>query len=243
MTEVARCPGEADATRLSASRVRNATTRRFPTHTPPSFLTSSHCACSPTDDGHSFLLTPSLFHLLDSSRIFHPLLPKAPRMIRSALCHVPLTRTLVTPALRLAHTAALRHPSLVLLRSAPSPSPARDALHARAFSSSPQRRAEEDPELQHVFQQQQKLLKLLQEKPEVLEHIKKFVEQLESNGINVYSGKMPSKMDMFRLLMKPEIRESAMKMATVFQEAGIDMSKDMMQSLMSADLKKHLGDK
>lgn len=34
---------------------------------------------------------------------------------------------------------------------------------------------------------------------------------------------MPSKMDMFRLLMKTEIRESAMKMASAFQEAGIDL--------------------
>ncbi|OJT13393.1 hypothetical protein TRAPUB_10159 [Trametes pubescens] len=168
-------------------------------------------------------------------------------MIRTALYHAPLVRSLVTPALRLAHTTALRHPSLSLLRFTPSSSPTRDALHTRHFSSSPQRRAEEDPErnaqLQNVFTQQQKLLKLLQEKPETLEHIKKFVEQLESNGIDVYSGKLPGKMDMLRLLMNPDIRDSATKMAAAFQEAGIDMSKDMVQSLMTVDLKKHLGDK
>lgn len=44
-------------------------------------------------------------------------------------------------------------------------------------------------------------------------------------GIDVYSGKLPGKMDMLRLLMNPAIRDSATKMAAAFQEAGIDMSK------------------
>ncbi|KAI0676784.1 hypothetical protein C8Q78DRAFT_1073566 [Trametes maxima] len=167
-------------------------------------------------------------------------------MLRTAVCHVPLSRSLITPAVRLAHTAALRHPSLCFARTAQTPPPTRDALHARAFSSSPRREAEEDParnaELQHMFAQQQKLLKLLQEKPETLDHIKKFVEQLQENGVDVHSGRMPSKMEMIRLLMKTEIRESAMKMAAAFQEAGIDLqSKDMMQSLMA--MKKAIEDK
>ena len=42
-------------------------------------------------------------------------------------------------------------------------------------------------------------------------------------GVDVQSGKMPSKTEMFRLLMKTEVRESAMKMAAAFQEAGIDL--------------------
>ncbi|KAI0366356.1 hypothetical protein BV20DRAFT_971860 [Pilatotrama ljubarskyi] len=167
-------------------------------------------------------------------------------MLCSTLYQVPLTRSLVTPAFRLAQTAALRHPSLSFLRSAPSPSPKRDALHTRAFSSSPQWRAQEDPaknaELQTMFQQQQKLLKLLQDKPETLDHIKKFVEQLQENGIDVYSGKMPSKMDMLRLLMKSDIRDSAVKMAAAFQEAGIDLQdKNMMKSLMA--MKKEIENK
>ncbi|KAI0829370.1 hypothetical protein BC628DRAFT_1128525 [Trametes gibbosa] len=173
-------------------------------------------------------------------------------MLRTALCHVPLSRSLVTPMFRLAQTAALRHPSLGLASSYSS-APARDALHARTFSSSPQRRAEEDPQLQHLFQQQQKLLKHLQNSPETVEHIKTFMDLLQQNGecvrlrfvrergagadesgvrwcaygcagVDPYSGKMPSKMAMLRLLMKPEIRESAMKMAEALQAAGIDMS-------------------
>ena len=42
-------------------------------------------------------------------------------------------------------------------------------------------------------------------------------------GVDVTSGKIPGKMEMLRLLMKTDIRESAMKVATAFQEAGIDM--------------------
>ncbi|KAI0334846.1 hypothetical protein GY45DRAFT_1317910 [Cubamyces sp. BRFM 1775] len=167
-------------------------------------------------------------------------------MIRTAACRLSLAPPLAIPALRLAQTSALRHPLSRISSPSPSPAPARDALHARSFSSSPLRRAAEDParnaDLQMMFEQQQKLLKLLQDKPETLEHIKTFVEQLKENGVDVSSGQLPSKMEMLRLLMKSEIRESAMKMAAAFQEAGIDIqSKDMMQSLMA--MKKQIEDK
>ena len=77
------------------------------------------------------------------------------------------------------------------------------------------------------------------------------------------SGTVPSKMEMFRLLMKTEVRESAMKMAAAFQEAGIDLQskvgsaaneasvrvlltlgnmQDMMKSLMAMQ-KQFKGDK
>ncbi|KAL7282062.1 hypothetical protein ACG7TL_003530 [Trametes sanguinea] len=157
-------------------------------------------------------------------------------MLCSAVRQVSLPRSLAIPALRAAQTAVLRHPSLTLLR--PAPTSPRDALHARAFSSTPLRAATEDVEknarMQAVFAQQQKLLKLLQDKPETMEHIRKFIDQLKENGIDVASGKMPSKMDIMKLLMKVDVRESAMKMAAAFQEAGIDLqSKEMMQSLLA----------
>lgn len=164
---------EADATRRAYG-----TRPRAGSHAPCSRLcrpTTSTPPCFPSSVLCSLVL-----------RLVRNLPLLALRMICTALYHPPLVRSLVTPALRLAHTTALRHPSLSLLRFSPSSSPTRDALHTRHFSSSPQSRAEEDPErtaqLQNVFQQQQKLLKLLQEKPETLEHIKKFVEQLETNG-------------------------------------------------------------
>ncbi|KAH9853853.1 hypothetical protein C2E23DRAFT_727758 [Lenzites betulinus] len=163
-------------------------------------------------------------------------------MLRTALYQIPLSRSLVTPVFRLAQTAALRHPSLGLASSS-SPAPARDALHARNFASSAPRRANEDPELQHLFQQQQKLLKHLQDNPETVEHIKAFVGLLQQNGVDPYSGQMPSKMAMLKLLMKPEIRESAVKMADALQAAGINLSQDMVQSLMTVDFKKQLGGK
>ncbi|KAI0721950.1 hypothetical protein C8T65DRAFT_629745 [Cerioporus squamosus] len=168
-------------------------------------------------------------------------------LCRPFIPHVPVTRALAIPALRLAHTSALRHYHLAASARSPTPSrpspPAREVLLSRSFSTTPRRQAEEDPNLQTMFAQQQKLLKLLQDKPEVLENIKEFVALLQNNGVDVHSGQMPSKMDMFKLLMKTEIRESAMKMAAAFQEAGIDLqSKDMMQSLMAMQ-KQFKGDK
>ncbi len=165
---------EADATRRAYG-----TRPRAGSHAPSAMLSHPAVRRRPLHSAPCVLFS-LLRHLVVTLPLF------APEMIRTALYHAPLVRSLVTPALRLAHTTALRHPSLSLLRFTPSSSPTRDALHTRHFSSSPQRRAEEDPErnaqLQNVFTQQQKLLKLLQEKPETLEHIKKFVEQLESNG-------------------------------------------------------------
>ncbi|TBU32195.1 hypothetical protein BD311DRAFT_786147 [Dichomitus squalens] len=160
------------------------------------------------------------------------------------------TRALATTALRLAHTHALRHSSL-LTHSRPSSrapahhhqqagpsSQAREAFHTRsaAFSTTARRGADELPRenLQAIFEQKQRFLKLLQEKPEVEEHIRGFVQLLKDNGVDVSSGQMPSKLDMFRLMMKKEIRESATCMATTLQEAGIDLrNPEMMQSLMT----------
>ena len=42
-------------------------------------------------------------------------------------------------------------------------------------------------------------------------------------GVDVELGQIPSKMEMFRLMMKKEIRESATTMAMALQEAGIDL--------------------
>lgn len=130
--------------------------------------------------------------------------------------------------------------------------------------------------MQAIFAQQQKLLKVMQEKPEMLDDINAFVKLLKENGaclrvwlrvcapvtkragahevarvvgmtssapterravdtgsltcvfriyagVDVTSGQMPSKMDMFRVLMKSEVRESAMKVMSALTEAGIDV--------------------
>ena len=104
---------------------------------------------------------------------------------RACIPHVPFTRALAIPTLRLAHTAALRHaPSLAPAspRGAWSTQRPRDALRTRSFATTPRRQAEEGPDMQAMFAQQRKLLQLLQERPEVLDHIKTFVELLKENG-------------------------------------------------------------
>ncbi len=113
-------------------------------------------------------------------------------LCRACTPHVPVTRALAVPTLRLVHTAALRH-ALSLAHSPQSqsqrPSLTREALRTRSFASSPHRRAEEDPNLQRVFDNQQKVLQFLQDKPEVLEYMKEFVTLLKDNGaLNVYMG-------------------------------------------------------
>nr|VWP00678.1 UDP-xylose synthase [Ganoderma boninense] len=167
-------------------------------------------------------------------------IPKVPAPTR--------TRALATSATRLIHIQALRHSSL-LTHSRPSShtipqsqharfsSQIRDAFRTRAsFSTTAQRRANEVPteNLQAMFSQQQKLLKLMQEKPELLENINEFMQLLKDNGVDLSTGVMPSKMFMLRLLMKQEIRESAMKMVATLQEAGIDIqSKEVVESFMA----------
>ena len=107
------------------------------------------------------------------------------------------TRALATTALRLAHTHALRHSS-VLTHSRPSSrahhhrnqagpsSQAHEAFRTRTapFSTTAQRAADEVPRetLQAAFEGQQKLLKLFQERPELVENIKGFVQLLKDNG-------------------------------------------------------------
>ena len=55
---------------------------------------------------------------------------------------------------------------------------------AAPFGTTAARRADEVPQetMSAMFDQQQKLLKLLQEKPEILDNIKQFVALLKDNG-------------------------------------------------------------
>ncbi|KAI1792989.1 hypothetical protein LXA43DRAFT_1004149 [Ganoderma leucocontextum] len=172
-------------------------------------------------------------------------------LCRSCVLKLPAptrTRAFATSAVRLVHIQTLRHSSLLThsrpsTRAVPqshragSSSQIRDAFHTRAsFSTTAQRRASELPDenMQAMFDQQRKLLKLTQEKPEILDNINEFVRLLNDNGVDLSTGVMPGKMAMLRLLMKEEIRDSAMKMAAALQEAGIDIqSKEMVESFMA----------
>ena len=109
-------------------------------------------------------------------------------LCRAFIPHIPATRALAIPTLRLVHTSALHHFSAW---SAPAPawrpssqqsSRTREALKTRTFSSTALRKAEEDPNMKTMFEQQQKVLKLLQDRPEVLDYMKEFVRLLKDNG-------------------------------------------------------------
>lgn len=155
----------------SFPRVVSRTQTCRPYRTPASASLRSQCKLLHPHRLTSFLCTLSLIMLC---RVYVP--------------HVPVTRALAIPALRLAHTSALRHSPLVTSAPARSPAPsrspsaAREVLLSRSFSTTPRRQANEDPNLQAMFAQQQKLLKLLQDKPEVVENIKEFVTLLQNNG-------------------------------------------------------------
>lgn len=41
-------------------------------------------------------------------------------------------------------------------------------------------------------------------------------------GIDVQGKSMPSKLEIFKVLMKPDVRDAVMKVSTAFQEAGIN---------------------
>lgn len=154
---------------------------------------------------HTLLCTSSpLVSHQTSYLCFNSHSPTSAEMLcRSCIPKVPTptrTRALATSAMRLAHTHALRHSSL-LTHSRPSSytipqshkagssSHIRDAFHTRAsFSTTVQRRANEVPSenIQAMFNQQQKLLKLMQDKPELLDNINQFVQLLNDNGVLVF---------------------------------------------------------
>lgn len=95
------------------------------------------------------------------------------------LC-LPLRRITLVHALRNSHPVLT-----VLSRSYLTPTaPPHTPRHA-SFSTTPQRRASEDPELQHLVEQQQKMLRLLQEKPELVQVVQEFAEKLQAEGASL----------------------------------------------------------
>ncbi|OBZ71903.1 hypothetical protein A0H81_08242 [Grifola frondosa] len=161
-------------------------------------------------------------------------------MLSTLIAHVPLKRLVTTHALRLAHSSSTLRLSLSLSVSSHSHANARIT---RDFSTTPQRHASEDPNInmQAMIAQQQKITRVFQEKPELLQHVKDFAKILQEEGIDLQTGGMPTKMQMIRLFMKADVRDRTMRMMSAFQEAGIDLqSKEMLETFMA--MKKTLGD-
>ncbi|KAI1797046.1 hypothetical protein LXA43DRAFT_936621 [Ganoderma leucocontextum] len=143
---------------------------------------------------------------------------------------------LATAAMRLAHTQALRHPSLL---AHPCPSPcahshphqarsSSQVLRSRAsFSTTAQRRMDVDVnELPKEYIQaiQQELLRLMHERPEILSAVKEFMQVATNNGIDFPAGVVPSYMTFLRITTQKDFSESVMKMILAFINVGIDIS-------------------
>ncbi|PCH41608.1 hypothetical protein WOLCODRAFT_137495 [Wolfiporia cocos MD-104 SS10] len=98
------------------------------------------------------------------------------------------------------------------------------------FSTTPRRLAVEDSPEKVIAETQRKFTSLLLENPELQRLLGDLKTILEDEGINVMDTE-PSKMQVFRLMMKPHVRDAVMKAAVAFQEAGMD-PKEVMQQLM-----------
>lgn len=101
-------------------------------------------------------------------------------MSRIVRLHFPLRRMVAVHALRNYPIAcrAFSHVWAVTPAAAPPHTP----RHVSLFSTTPHRRASEDPELQNLVEQQQKMLRLLQEKPELVKVVEEFAERLQAEG-------------------------------------------------------------
>ncbi|KAF9821022.1 hypothetical protein IEO21_00999 [Rhodonia placenta] len=90
------------------------------------------------------------------------------------------------------------------------------------------------------MQSQQKFARLFQEKPELQQLVLDLKSALEKEGVDVQGNAMPSKLEIFKIIMKPNVRDAVMKVSAAFQEAGIN-PKEMMEELMA--MQKYLGSK
>ncbi|KAI0921962.1 hypothetical protein AcV5_000581 [Taiwanofungus camphoratus] len=145
-------------------------------------------------------------------------------MLQATLPRLPFRRIIATHALR-TNLASL-HASL----------PQRNLCRAD-FSTTSRRCASEEPNAQALLGTQQKLVQMMQEKPELMQQVMDLKGMLDKEGVDVQGKSMPSKLEIFRVLMKPTVREAVMKLSTSFQEAGIN-PKEMMEELMAMERKK-----
>ncbi|CCL99175.1 uncharacterized protein FIBRA_01190 [Fibroporia radiculosa] len=90
-----------------------------------------------------------------------------------------------------------------------------------------------------VLETQQKLARILQQKPELQQLVLELKGILEQEGLDLQGQTMPSKLQLLRLFMKPEVRDAATKLTAAFQEAGIN-PQEMMGQMMA--MQKFFGD-
>ncbi|KZT13134.1 uncharacterized protein LAESUDRAFT_808596 [Laetiporus sulphureus 93-53] len=90
-----------------------------------------------------------------------------------------------------------------------------------AFSTTPGRRAEEDENFKQYVEISQKLGHAIEHKPEIKQMLKELQQALEDAGLDL--TKPPSKLQMFRLLLKSDVRNAAMKVSAALSESGVDV--------------------
>ncbi|KZP24580.1 hypothetical protein FIBSPDRAFT_1042043 [Athelia psychrophila] len=120
----------------------------------------------------------------------------------------------------------------ILLRPTAGIRRAHNPLSFRDFSTTPAPQAAESDSFIDRFRHTETFKKLA-DKPDVLAALSEFAGKMKEQGIEMGTGKMPSKMQMLRLATNSEFRAAAQKVVEELKNAGVDLnSADAMQEIM-----------
>ncbi|KAF7981585.1 hypothetical protein HWV62_7798 [Athelia sp. TMB] len=120
----------------------------------------------------------------------------------------------------------------VIMRSTIGMRRAHNPLSFRNFSASPTPQASESDAFIDRFRHTE-IFKKLADKPEVLAALSEFAAKMRESGIEMGTGKMPSKMQMLRLATNSDFRTAATKVVEELKKAGVDLnSAEAMQEIM-----------
>ncbi|CAH0050647.1 unnamed protein product [Clonostachys solani] len=106
------------------------------------------------------------------------------------------------------------------------------ATSRRHASTGPPNMAEmmyRDPKLRDTFEK-------LARHPGAILAMQNISQIIQNKGFQ--PGKMPSKMDMLKLMMDKEFREAAQKLTEEMQNAGVEINPDVFMKMMEADKSK-----
>ncbi|UZJ56684.1 hypothetical protein CBS101457_006004 [Exobasidium rhododendri] len=81
---------------------------------------------------------------------------------------------------------------------------------------------------------QPEFMKKLIDSPKAMEVITKLMDLLEKKGVDVKGGQPPSMMQMAKIAMDSEIRSATGDVMTALREAGVDVSPEKMQQVLSS---------
>ncbi|KAK9895002.1 hypothetical protein P389DRAFT_197073 [Cystobasidium minutum MCA 4210] len=105
------------------------------------------------------------------------------------------------------------------------------SLQWRPFSCSSSRLAEE---VKGGMPFESNVMNLLANNEEFRKLVSDFAERMnEILGIDVHAGQMPSMSDMMRCAQDPQLRELSVKLTTILQKDGVNISPDTLKLLWS----------